>query len=88
MLSITNYKDKIYLLEKTWTGHKTVAVDNWPNGATERDSGDRETVPADQGGAVVPDGVSVHEIERPETHLVIGVILLRNTVPNVVEITL
>jgi hypothetical protein len=40
----------------------------WPCGATETDLDDRETVPADQVGAVVPDGVSVHEIERPETH--------------------
>ncbi len=40
----------------------------WPCGATEHDSGDRETVPADQGGAVVPDDVTVHEVVRPETH--------------------
>ena len=26
------------------------------------------TMPADQGGAVVPDGVTIHKIERPETH--------------------
>jgi hypothetical protein len=42
---------------------------NWPNGATERDLGDRETVPGHQGAAVVPaDSVATHEIERPETH--------------------
>ena len=41
----------------------------WPCGATERDLGDRETVPGHQGAAVVPDsGVATHEIERPETH--------------------
>jgi hypothetical protein len=46
-----------------------LTLKNWPNGATERDLGDRETVPGHQGGAVVPDdGVATHEIERPETH--------------------
>ena len=55
-------------LEKTWTGNKSVAVDTGRNGATERDSGDRETVPGDQGEAVVPDDVTVHEKIRPETH--------------------
>ncbi len=68
---ITNYsiKDKIYLLEKTWTGNKSVAFETGRTGATERDLGDRETVPGHQGGAVVPaDGVATHEIERPETH--------------------
>ncbi len=34
----------------------------------KNDSGDRKTILADQGGAVVPDGVTVHKIERPETH--------------------
>ncbi len=61
-------KDKIYLLEKTWTGNKSVAVETGRTGATERNSGDRETVPWDQGGAVVPDDVTVHEEIRPETH--------------------
>ena len=37
--------------------------------ATKHDLGDRQTVLAHQGGAVVPDsGVATHEIERPETH--------------------
>ena len=39
----------------------------WPCGATETDLGDRETVPGHQ-GAVPPDSVATHEIERPETH--------------------
>ncbi len=43
----------------------------WPCGATESDLGDRETVPGHQGGAVVPDSVATHEIERPETHLLV-----------------
>ncbi len=58
-----------FTLDKIWTGNKTVAVDNGRNSATERNSGDRETVLTHQGGAVVPaDGVATHEIERPETH--------------------
>ena len=64
---LTSIKDKILPLEKTWTGNKSVAVDTGRNGATERDSGDRETVPGDQGEAVVPDDVTVHEKIRPET---------------------
>ncbi len=43
------------------------------NGASEDNSGNRETILADQGGAVVPDnGVTTHEIERP------GLILVDN----------
>ncbi len=65
----TNYqliKDKIYLLEKTWTVNKSAAVDNdWPNGATERDLGDRNAVPGHQGGAVVPDVKTLDEEIRP-----------------------
>ena len=59
-----------FTLIKIGTGNKTVAVDNdWPNGATETDLGDRETVPWHQGAAVVPDsGVATHEEIRPETH--------------------
>ncbi len=36
--------------------------------SNKHDPGDRETVLAHQGGAVVPDSVATHEIERPETH--------------------
>ena len=58
-----------FTLIKIGTGNKTVAVDNdWPNGATERDLGDRETVPGHQGAVVLDSGVATHEIERPETH--------------------
>jgi hypothetical protein len=58
-----------FTLDKIWTGNKTVAVDNGRNGATERDSGDRETVPGDQGGAEVPDVMTSHKVERPVTHV-------------------
>jgi hypothetical protein len=74
-------KDKIYLKQDLKLA-TIVAVDNdrtallgdretiWPCGATEADLGDRETVPGNQGAAVVPDsGVATHEIERPETHV-------------------
>jgi hypothetical protein len=44
-----------FTLDKIWNWQQTVAVDNGRNGATERDLGDRETVPGHQGGAVVPD---------------------------------
>ncbi len=40
----------------------------WPFGASDDNLGDRETVSGHQGGAVVPDSVATHEIERPETH--------------------
>ena len=59
-----------FTLDKIWTGNKSVAVDNGRNGATEHDLDDRETVP-DQGGSVIPDGVTVHEEIRPETHLLV-----------------
>ncbi len=42
-------------LEKIGTGNKSVAVETGRTGATERDLGDRETVPGHQGAAVVPD---------------------------------
>ncbi len=58
-----------FTLDKIWTDNKTVAVDNGRNGATERDLGDRETVPGHQGAVVVPaDSVATHEEIRPETH--------------------
>jgi hypothetical protein len=57
------------LIKIKFTLNKIGNGNNWPNGATERNSGDRETVPGDQGGAVVlAYGVAIHEIERPETH--------------------
>jgi hypothetical protein len=56
------------LLKIKFTLNKIGTGNNWPNGATETDLGDRETVPGHQVGAVVPDDVTVHEIERPETH--------------------
>ena len=40
----------------------------WPCGATERDLGDRETVPGHQGRAEVPDVETAHKVIRPETH--------------------
>ena len=60
--------EKIRLAE---TALQIVQVDREtirPCGATEHNLGDREMVLAHQGGAVVPDGVTAHEIERPETH--------------------
>ncbi len=51
-----------FTLNKIGTGN------NWPNGATETDLGDRETVPGHQGGAVVPDVKTFDEEIRPETH--------------------
>jgi hypothetical protein len=69
-LNINHQLIKIkFTLNKIGTGNKTVAVDNdWPNGATETDLGDRETVPGHQGGAVVPDVETFNEEIRPETH--------------------
>ena len=44
----------------------------WPCGASERNLGDRETVPGHQGAAVVPaDSAAKHEEIRPETHLLV-----------------
>jgi hypothetical protein len=37
----------------------------------KHDPGDRDAVLAHQGGAVVPDKMTAHEIERPETHLLV-----------------
>jgi hypothetical protein len=37
------------------------------SGASEHNSGDRETIPGHQGGSVVPAPLTVHEKERPET---------------------
>ncbi len=39
--------------------------------ATKHDLDDREPIPGDQGGAVVPDDVTAHKVERPETHLLV-----------------
>jgi hypothetical protein len=44
----------------TTTGRKTALL--------KHDSDDLETILVDQGGSVIPDHVTVHEIERPETH--------------------
>ena len=38
------------------------------SGRSRDDPDDRETVPTDQGGAGVPDNVTVHKEIRPETH--------------------
>jgi hypothetical protein len=44
----------------------------WPCGASERNLGDRETVPGHQGAAVVPaDSAAKHEEIRPGTHLLV-----------------
>ncbi len=62
--SPTNFKIK-FTLEKTWTGSNSDTNDSgWPRD----DLDDRETILTDQGGAVVPDGVTIHKIERPVTH--------------------
>ncbi len=51
------------LLNEIWvTGDGLAACS-----ATKHDLDDRETI-SDQGGSVVPDGMTAHEIERPETH--------------------
>jgi hypothetical protein len=58
-----------FTLDKIGNWQQLLLLKNWPNGATDDDLGDRETVPGDQGAAVVPDSVATHEIERPETHV-------------------
>ncbi len=60
---LTSIKDKIYLLEKTWPNRRFKNC----SGRSRDDPDDRETVPTDQGGAGVPDDVTVHKL-RPETH--------------------
>ena len=55
------------LLELIWvTGDDLAACS-----ATKHDLGDRQTVLAHQGGAVVPDSVAAHEVIRPGTHLLV-----------------
>ncbi len=53
-------KIKCFTLEKTWTRQQICCWNNWPNGATEHDPGDRKTMSWHQGGAVVPDEVTIH----------------------------
>ncbi len=64
----TNYQlIKIkFTLDKIWTGNSATGD---RRRSDKLDPGDRETVPWDQGGAVVPDCETAHEIERPETHV-------------------
>jgi hypothetical protein len=57
-----------FTLNKIGNWQHLLLLKNWPNGATEHDPGDREAVPGDQGAAVIPDDVTVHEEIRPETH--------------------
>jgi hypothetical protein len=56
------------LLKIKFTLNKIGTGNNWPNGATEHNFGDRDAVPGHQGGAVVPDVKTLHEEIRPETH--------------------
>jgi hypothetical protein len=51
-----------FTLDKIWTGN------NWPKRRYKNDLDDRETIRADQGGSVILDDETRHEIERPETH--------------------
>jgi hypothetical protein len=60
---LTSIKDKIYLLEKTWPNRRYKNCSGW----SRDDPDDREMILTDQGGAVVPDNVTVHKL-RPETH--------------------
>ncbi len=56
---ITNLLKIKFTLDRSETG--------W-NSASEHDLDDRESMPGDQGGAVVPDDVTAHKEIRPETH--------------------
>ncbi len=58
-------KDKIYLKQDLKLAETALLGDR--RRSDKHDLDDRETVP-DQGGSVIPDCETAHEIERPETH--------------------
>ena len=69
-LSTTNhqFKDKIYLLKRPEQATNLLLFTTGRNGASKTDQVDRERDDlADQGGAVVPDEVTVHKEIRPVT---------------------
>ncbi len=55
-----------FTFRKIWNWLKQLLGDR--RRSDKLDPGDRETVPWDQVGAVVPDCETAHEIERPKTH--------------------
>ena len=56
-----------FTLDKIWTGWNSATGDR--RRSDKQDLGDRETVLAHQGGAVVPgDDETSHKEIRPETH--------------------
>jgi hypothetical protein len=78
---LTSIKDKIYLkqdlnrqqicrqlAETALLKLGVIGDDPAACSATKHDLDDRESIPADQGAAVVPADVTVHEEIRPETH--------------------
>ncbi len=61
--------DKIWNLPKRRYWNCSVTGDGLAAcSATKHDLDDRESIPADQGAAVAPADVTVHEEIRPETH--------------------
>jgi hypothetical protein len=71
---VINHQLKIIYLNQDLNWQQSVAVDNGRTAllgdrrrSDKHDPGDRKTMSGHQ-GAVPPDSVTTHEIERPETH--------------------
>ncbi len=61
----TNLLKIKFTLDRSETGWNSATDDR--RRSDKHDLDDRESI-SDQGGAVVPDVKTLHEVERPETH--------------------